>query len=99
MSHFRYYPGRGGARYLLDVQSSQLERLATRVVIPLVPLGERFSDIADLNPLLVVEEERLVMMTSLIASVPRRALGAPLGNLLDQSDDITRALGILLNGF
>jgi hypothetical protein len=39
------------------------------------------------------------MLTPLMAAVPRRRLGRPLGNLLDQADDITRALGILLTGF
>jgi hypothetical protein len=99
MSPFRYYAGRGGARYLLDVQSSHLDRLATRVVVPLVVSGERLAELLTLNPSLQVGDERLIMLTSLIAAVPRSALGKPLGDLLDQSDDITRALKILLNGF
>ena len=94
-----YYPGRNGARFLLDVQSSQLDHLATRVVVPLVAAGERFRDLADLNPLLQVGGETVVMMTTLIAAVPKRGLGRPAGNLLDQADEITRALNILLTGF
>lgn len=99
MAPFRYYRGRGEAKYLLEVQSSQLDGLATRVVVPLFAIGGRYPGFADLNPILVVGEERLVMVTSLIAAIPRRLLGPPLGDLLDQADEITRALGILLNGF
>lgn len=99
MPPFHYYRGRGAARYLLDVQSSQLDGLATRVVVPLVLAGDRFPDFLALNPFLVVEGERFVMMTTLIAALPKRVLGRPLGNLLDQADDITRALNILLSGF
>lgn len=99
MPPFHVYAGRQGARFLLDVQSSQLDHIATRVVVPLVATGERFADFAGLNPILRVEGERLVMMTTLIAAVPRRSLGRPVGNLLDQSDEITRALNILLTGF
>jgi hypothetical protein len=39
------------------------------------------------------------MMTPQVAALPRRRLGHPQGNLRDQSDDILRALDILLNGF
>jgi hypothetical protein len=39
------------------------------------------------------------MFTHHMAAVPRRDLGRPVANLLDQSDDITRALAILLTGF
>lgn len=99
MPPFHYYAGRNGARFLLDVQSSQLEHVATRVVVPLVAAGERFAGFADLNPVLHVESVPVVMMTTLIAAVPRRTLGRPVGNLLDQADDITRALNILLTGF
>jgi toxin CcdB len=99
MSPFRYHDGRGAAKYLLDVQSLQLDHLATRVVVPLVPAGGRFTGLPDLNPILRVRGEPLVMMTTLLAAVPRRVLGPALGNLLDQADDIARAIGILLHGF
>jgi hypothetical protein len=38
-------------------------------------------------------------MPQYLAAVPRRELGRTVGNLLDQADDITRALDILLTGF
>jgi CcdB protein len=39
------------------------------------------------------------MLTPLMAAVPRKRLGKPSGDLHAQSDDITRALDILLTGF
>lgn len=92
-----YRRARGG--YLLDVQSDHLYTLPSRMMVPLLPETTAPPPIRDLAPTLHVGEERVVMMTHFMAAVERRGLGKPLANLLDQSDDITRALGILLNGF
>ncbi len=99
MSRFDVYAGGRAAAYLLDVQSDHLEPLPTRVVVPLAEPGQALPPFRDLTPTLRVGGQAVVMLTPLMAAVPRRRLGRPLGNLLDQADDITRALGILLTGF
>lgn len=38
-------------------------------------------------------------MPQYMAALSRQELGRPIGNLLDQADDISRALNILLTGF
>lgn len=92
-----YRRAKGG--YLLDVQSDHLYALPTRMMVPLLQESAALPAIRDLNPVLQVGEERVAMMTHYMAAVDRRGLGKPLGNLLAQSDDITRALDILLTGF
>ena len=100
MPRFDVYPGRGRATFLLDVQSDHLEALPTRTVVPLEPgTGGALPVFLDLTPRLDMAGTPVVMVTPLIAAVPRRLLGKPIGNLLDQSDDIIRALDILLTGF
>jgi toxin CcdB len=68
-------------------------------VVPLLPPSPALPPLRGLNPTLVVEGENLAMMTHFMAAVPRRLLGRPVGNLLAQADDITRALDMLLTGF
>jgi toxin CcdB len=99
MPRFDVYRGRDSMRFLLDVQSDHLDSLPTRVVVPLASPGGPLPPFGDLIPALTVDGEAVVMLTPLLSAVPRRTLGRPIGNLLDQADDITRALNILLTGF
>jgi toxin CcdB len=99
MARFDAYPGAGPVKYLLDVQSDHLAALGTRTVIPLIAPGSPLPPFRDLTPILLVNGEACIMMTPQVAALPRRRLGHPQGNLRDQSDDILRALDILLNGF
>lgn len=97
MARFDWY--RLGQKVLLDVQSPHLYALRSRVVVPLLPLEDGIREFRDLTPVLVLGDERRVMMTPMLAAIPSSELRRPLGNLLAQSDEITRALGILLTGF
>lgn len=99
MARFDLYRRPDGPGYLVDVQSDHLYRLPTRMVVPLLPEGEALPPIRDLNPLIAVDATSWVLMPQYMAAVPRRDLGRPLGTLLDQADDITRALNILMTGF
>lgn len=99
MARFDYYVGFEGSRYLLDVQSDHLYRMPTRVMVPLGEVPKSPPTFRDLTPLLTIEGEQVMMLTPFLSAVQRNRLGRPLGNLLAQSDDITRALDILLTGF
>jgi toxin CcdB len=98
MPRFDVYAGGRAARFLLDVQSDHLYLLPKRMVVPLTAPDSGLPEVRDLTPNLRVGGEQVVMLTPLMAAVPRNRLGRPLGNLLDQRDDIVRALGILLTG-
>ena len=90
---------RGGAGYVVDVQSRLLEDLATRVVIPLllkavaprIPLGT-------LNPVLVVVGGAFVVMTPNMASLPVAWMGNAVGSPGAERDRIVRAIDALLSG-
>ena len=100
MARFDVYPmPGGGAGALLDVQADLLERLRTRVVVPLVPVGDAPVPIRDLNPVVRVAGRDLVMLTQAMAAVPVRELRAPVGSLRGEADVVVRALDILLTGF
>ncbi len=102
MARFDLYrmPGKGRDGFVVDVQADLLDQLATRVVVPLVPLGDAPPPIRDLNPVLEVEGRPHVLLTQALASVPLRELPRPVvGSVEDHRDDITRALDLLLTGF
>lgn len=99
MARFDLYRPKESAAWLLDVQADFLDYLGTRVVVPLLPPDAAPNGMADLHPAFEVEGHRLLMATQLIAAVPRRELGRPVGNLAPHRDDITRALDLLLTGF
>lgn len=92
-------PGRGRRGYVLDVQADLLSQLATRAVVPLLPLVVAPLAIRDLNPVFEIEGGPHVMLTQAIASVPAREMGRPVMSLGAHRDDVLRALDILLSGF
>ena len=84
---------------LLDVQSDLLESLNTRVVIPLyIPAAAEDGIIGTLTPRIEVEHTSYIAMTPELAGIPRKSLGAPVGNLSHRRHDIIAALDLLLTG-
>lgn len=85
--------------YLLVLQSDLLEDFPTRVVAPLIrPKGAGGTPASLLNPILAVEEQRVVMFTQQIAGVPKRYLGKFICNVESERDNIVRALDFLFDG-
>ena len=91
-------PGRGSG-YVVDVQASLLDELATRAVIPLLPIATTPPPIRELNPVFDIEGAPHVLLTQAIASVPARELRRPVASLAGERDAITRALDILFLGY
>ena len=89
---------RDAVPYLLDVQADLLDALATRVVIPLLPLGPGDRPIERLN--LVVEHDgcKMMLSTAEMAGVPLAALGERVGSLSASRDDIVAAIDFLVCG-
>jgi toxin CcdB len=86
------------APLLLDVQGNHLERLRTRVVVPLVPADRHGTPIRILNPVFEIDGKRYVMATSDIAGVHIDALGEVVASLRDRLFEIVRAIDFLLQG-
>ncbi len=100
MARFDVYPMPGRRPgYLLDVQANLLDRLETRVVVPLFPEQEAPPPMAALNPVFEIQGQRHVMMTQSIATLRRRDLGKVILSLDDQHQRIMNALDMLLSGY
>ncbi|WP_235525185.1 MULTISPECIES: CcdB family protein [unclassified Sphingomonas] len=84
---------------LLDCQSDLLSHLATRFVVPLLPVNALSPPVRRLNPEFRVEDATVVMYTQLAAAVPVRELGDRVASLADEQDRIVAAIDFLLSGF
>ncbi len=86
---------------VLDVQADLLEDLASRVVVPLVPVSKGRSEVLPrLKPVIAVYKKRYVMMTTDLASLPVHRLGAKVAEVDEaERDDVVNALDFLLRGF
>jgi len=86
-------------QFVLDIQAAMLERLATRVVVPLVLQSATSPAIPELNPVFDIVGVPHVMLTHAIASILTRDLRHPIASLARHHDAVTRALDILLLGY
>ncbi len=93
MARFDVYPmpGRGQAGYVVDAQAALLDRLATRIVAPLLPPGDAPPPISDLNPVFEIADQPFMLTTQALAAIPRRERARAVASLADQQDRIIRA--------
>ncbi len=85
---------------LVDVQTTLLEDLETRVVIPLArAAGFRDFPLRLVMPPLEFEGERYVLMTPQLAGVSRVELGSQIGAVPAYAAAISTATDVLLRGF
>ena len=84
--------------FVVDVQSDAFEILTTRVVIPLARAGAMRTITRGLNPSFVIAGLAVVMATPLIAAIPLRLLGQPVGSLAEHRYEILGAIDLLLTG-
>ncbi|WP_282029646.1 CcdB family protein [Paracoccus marcusii] len=100
MARFDVYARPGAAAgYVLNVQADVLNGLNTRVVVPLLPLGEAPIPAKQLNPVFEIDAEPHVMVTQFLAAIPRALLRSPVANLEDRDSEIMAALDMVLVGF
>jgi len=100
MARFDVYPmPRQGRGYLLDVQADLLNRLDTRVVVPLFPENGAPPPMANLNPVFEINGVRHVMVTQSIAAIRMKELGEVVLSLGEHHFIITNALDLLLSGY
>lgn len=85
--------------YLVDIQSTLLTDLATRIVIP---LGKRSAfggqTMQGLTPEITFDEQELLLLTPQISSVPEKRLKNPVGSLSHFRDQIVGALDLAITG-
>ena len=85
--------------YLLDVQNNHIDRIATRVVLPM-----RCADLFDqrmsrLNPFFEIAGKHVVLDTAAIAAFPAAELKKPVLSLGAQSKAIVDALDVLFGAY
>jgi toxin CcdB len=86
--------------FLLDIQNSILSDLATRIVIPLGKLEHvRNESMQILTPIIEYKDEKLILLTPQIASIPNKILKEPIGSLAHLRDDILGAIYFAVTGF
>ncbi len=99
MARFDFYESPAGSGYVLDVQADLMSALNTRVVVPLMPIGEAPCPAGRLNPVFEISGERFAMTTQFLASIPASELKRRHGSLAHERDVIVDALDMLFSGF
>lgn len=99
MARFDVFENKGGAGYLLDIQSDLLSGLNTRVVVPLLPKCSAPFPAQRLNPVFNIEGQEVVMTTQYMAAVPEGELRSGVSSLAEQQDEILAAMDMLFLGF
>lgn len=85
--------------YLLDVQTDLLRDLATRVVVPLMPLARlRGKPISRLNPVVAVDGADHVVLFQELAAFPASELREAAGSLQTRRAELVAAIDLLFAG-
>ena len=85
--------------YLLDIQSDFLDRLNTRLVVPLMALDSFGTPIERLNPVFEVAGGAYVGVFTEMAGVSRNLLGEVVDSAAERRDEIVAAVDFMIQGF
>lgn len=86
--------------YLVDIQSSVLASLTTRIVIPLgLRSAFRNQAMRGLTPELHFAGQALLLLTPQLSSISARQLGQAVGSLSQFREQIVAALDFAVSGF
>jgi toxin CcdB len=85
--------------YLMDVQSTLLTDLETRIVIP-VALKEKFEKgmIKNLNPIINIKKKEYIVLTQQLAGIPLKQIGSSICECLSERHEILSAIDFLITG-
>ena len=85
--------------FIVDVQDAILDRLNSRVVIPLTPLSNLVKSFPkNLCPEITIEDKEYVLLTHQMASVSTRTLSNCEGSLAHIRTEIISAIDFLITG-
>ena len=85
--------------YLIDVQTTLLTDLETRIVIP-VALKNKFGKgiIKNLNPIIIINKKEYVIITQQISGIPIKQLGSSICDCLSLRQEILSPIDFLKTG-
>ena len=85
--------------YILDMQHSLIEDIATRIVVPLGDVKQfKNEELKGLTPKVEFEGENLLVLMPQITSMPTKALRNPIGTLSHLRDELIAALDLAITG-
>jgi len=95
---YRNYNNKTNAQipYLLSIQNDLLDNLSTTVVVPLIL---NIDTIMNLNPIFEIENKKVVMSTTELASISKANLGDKVCSLETERTTIINAIDFLITGF
>lgn len=105
MAQFDVYPNphpasRDFAPYLLDVQSPLIDKLPTRLVMPLSRVTTPTNKLpANLCPLVQIGSETLAVQAHLLAPLAARLLKKPVLSLRHRASDFAATVDAVISGF
>ncbi len=82
--------------YLLDIQHSLHERLATRLI---APLSHNVQRLKKLMPAIAFQNKEYFALITEATAMSKADLGAKLGNASEHRTEIIDAMDLLINGF
>ncbi|PKM71006.1 MAG: plasmid maintenance protein CcdB [Firmicutes bacterium HGW-Firmicutes-17] len=86
--------------YLVDVQSSLLENLETRLVIPLITKSKFGNNsIKNLIPNILIKNQEYFVITPQIAAINNKQLGKVIDNCKTFRNEIVSSIDFLITGF
>ncbi|MCX7278884.1 MAG: CcdB family protein [Burkholderiales bacterium] len=104
MARFDVYPHpeeamRATTPFLLDVQNNFIDRVNTRIVVPLRAAAVFGPPMRDLNPQFEIAGVAVVLDSTALAAFPVSGLKKSVGSLIDHQTDILAALDLLFGSF
>lgn len=100
MAQFDVYTNTGTNKkqipYLLNIQSDILKHLTTRTIIPLA-INKPYEKI--IHPEFVINNNKVIMLTTQLAGVPKSFLGTKVCSLKEKRTEIINAIDFLVTGF
>ncbi len=98
MARFDVYRLKSGG-LVLDLQSSIIDGLDTRVVAPLLTVEEFPKAVSRLNPKFEVAGEAVVMVSHMLGTISIREILETVANLQAHDHEIVAATDFLFQGF
>jgi len=99
MARYEVFKAPAGKGFVLDIQSDLLDKLNTRVVVPLLPRSIAPKPADRLNPVLLIKDKECVMVTQFMSAVPISVLGISVAKIDNAHAEITAAIDMLTQGF
>jgi len=86
--------------YLIDVQTSLLDSLETKLVIPL-SLKKNFENklIKNLNVIIEINGKEYIILTQQLAAIPKQFIGELVLNSSGKRQEILSSIDFLITGF